>query len=127
MRKLHNCTVCDKDTPIVLFPDYSSSNLWCLNCGVECTNPNECLPDLPNGLVHLIDLWGLLWDMASEASKKQINKEYFGNLIIESGREINKQINEYYVCIFDEDRSKLDDPPCFRNGHWEQPEGNIID
>jgi hypothetical protein len=119
--KLHKCNVCGASTSLILFPDYTASGLWCFNCGVCYSNPQESLPDLPQNLIIIIEGWVELWDFSSCAFPDEINKDAFQRLIFDMGMELNKLINQHYFCIFDTERSQLDNPPRVnrQTGKWE--------
>jgi len=96
---------------IVLFPDYTSSGIWC-SCGLGSGNPEEVLP-LSNDLIKLVQFWNDYWDMASERMSLKENRnniegiKYIEKEIINIGRILREQIADIIPCELLEDRCKL--------------------
>lgn len=101
------CDVCKNEIVLKLFPDYTSSGIWCAHCGVCHSDPSLSLPLLPKALVNMIDGWNWMWEMAMDAENK-INKEHFEEVFKKMGEELARQVSEYYVCYYPEDN-----PPVF--------------
>jgi hypothetical protein len=100
------CSSCKDEIVLKIFPDYSSSGIWCAHCGVNHGDPSISLPLLPKGLVDLIDGWNLLWEMAME--DKSLNMDYFEKRFKSMGNELARQVSKYYSCYYPEDN-----PPVF--------------
>jgi hypothetical protein len=103
--KQSKCSVCKKELNIRLMPDFSSSGMWCSNCGVEISNS---LADIvPHGLIDLIDGWVALWDCLCMTDPERINKDAFDEDLRRMGIELQKQLSVYVPCWFDEKNSKI--------------------
>jgi len=90
---------CQSHNGLMLMAEYSSSALWCQKCGINFANPHEEFPNLPKGLVDLIEAWNGYWDyFASEKSK--YNYEYHHDIYISAGKYLTNLINLYYPCVF---------------------------
>jgi hypothetical protein len=97
------CSVCDKDVLINLVPDYASTGFWCGCCGVSYGQPGKDFPLIPDALITLVYGWNWLWESAVWASATSgINKEYFTEVFRKMGKELARQVNEFYPCVFDE-------------------------
>jgi hypothetical protein len=94
---------------LVLFPDYTSSGIWC-SCGLGLGNPKDEL-NLSDTIVDLIQFWNDYWDMASTGvSNKSIDKEATENLekeIINIGRILMDKVAKFIPCELLEERCKL--------------------
>lgn len=93
------CTVCGSHSGFKLLPDYSASGLWCKNCGVAFLDPKEEFPELPSGLVDLIDVWNAFWENYCDVQKKY-NFEFLHALYCRAGEYLSNLVNEYYPCEF---------------------------
>lgn len=94
-----------RDQIIIIFPDYSSSGMWCNNCGCGIANPKEFYPEIPSQLIDLIELWNEFWDFAS---CYDVNKEHYQQLINRTGKTLAEKISKYHKCILGIERCKLD-------------------
>ena len=92
----HFCEVCKKETVLELMPDYSSSGIWCNNCGVNYANPKESLSLLPDWLIRFIQGWNDIWELSVQ---KEVNPLKFTTPIDQIGRQLLEYINKYYECI----------------------------
>jgi len=99
------CSSCDQLLAVRLMPDFCSSGMWCLHCGVEISNPKEDIFPISEGLIDLIEGWNTLWDMA--CSTRELNDEYAEKLIMRMGRELAHELGKYIQCWFDEKNSKI--------------------
>ena len=97
---------CDHDK-LVLFPDYSSSGLWCAVCGVGFGDPSKDFPSLPRGLIDAVEVWNDCWDHWSSYGVG--DKAYVQSLINSSGQYLADLVNAHYPCVFDVRRSELED------------------
>jgi hypothetical protein len=97
MGNIKVCEVCGKEIKLKLFPELSSSGLWCNHCGVNYANPCKSFPDLPIGLVSLIEGWNYLWD---DGYTHHYIKGYFKDLLINIGMELSFQLSTYYPNVF---------------------------
>ncbi len=88
---------------LLLFPDYASSGLWC-SCGLGLGNPEDVLPNVPVGIIELIDLWNSYWESCDNDG---IKNEYAQNQIISTGRTLANMVSEYIPCQFLDERCKL--------------------
>ena len=98
------CDICGEELIINLMPEFSATAFWCNSCGVNYSNPNEDFPAIPSGLLSLIDGWVQLWDLLQDNTAR-INRERFRELIINMGIELCRQINNYYLCNFDPEKT----------------------
>lgn len=90
---------CKSHKGFKLMADYSSSGLWCQACGVGFMNPKDEFPDLPPGLIDLIEAWNMYWDyFASEKSK--YNYEFHRDVYLSAGKYLANLMNLYYPCSF---------------------------
>jgi hypothetical protein len=97
MGKIKVCPVCGKEVRLKLFPELSSSGLWCKHCGVNYGDPCETFPDLPRGLVSLIEGWNYLWDIGNT---NHYIKGYYKDMLAYIGMELSLQLYAYYPNIF---------------------------
>jgi hypothetical protein len=111
---MKKCHVCKKELNIRLMPDFTSSGMWCSECGVCFANPKETFPFIPKGLVDLIQGWNDFWDLCS-CNYSQINITYHNELIQSMGIELAKQLSVYCDCWFDETCSKISTIPEFNH------------
>jgi hypothetical protein len=93
------CLSCHKDILIKLMPDYASSGMWCGHCGIGYSNPKDDFPLIPDGLVVLVYGWNWFWESAMN-EKNNINKQHFVETFRTMGKELAKQINEFYPCVY---------------------------
>lgn len=92
-------------TKILLFPDYTSSGIWC-SCGLGLGNPKEVL-NVSNDLIDLVDFWNTYWEMASEENSR-IDINYAQEEINRIGKILAGMFWEQgLACDFLEDRSKI--------------------
>lgn len=103
--KRTKCLGCKKELNIRLMPDFTSSGMWCSNCGVEISNPKELA--VPEGLIDLIGGWVTLWDCLCMVDPKHINKDVFDEDLRRMGVELQKQLSAHIECWFDEEHSKI--------------------
>lgn len=90
---------------LVIFPDYTSSGIWC-SCGLGLGDPKEEL-ELPHGLIDLIDFWNTYWEMASDEDCN-ISLDYAQKEINRIGNILSSMVWEQGIpCEFLEDRSKI--------------------
>ena len=89
---------------LLLFPDYSSTGLWC-ECGISISDPLE-KTNIPYELIELVDCWNLLWEHMSMYNKS-INVEIVEKKIISVGRILEERISEYVPCTLIEESCKL--------------------
>jgi hypothetical protein len=95
------CPCCEENVGLFLEPDYSSSGIWCNNCGAELANPESDLIIVPLGVLALLKIWNALWELQVCAEKEnRIEENNFKNLFIESGIYLASQINNFYDCKF---------------------------
>jgi len=93
------CVKHDKNSPVILYPDYSSCGMWCGNCGIEYGNPSSYFTQLPSELIQRVNDWVLFWDVLQESTVKLV---CCNEAIIRSGIALSKEINSYGVeCEFD--------------------------
>lgn len=52
---------------LVIFPDYSSTGVWCDQCGIGFVRPGETFPSVPSGLFDIADVWNAYWDRVSSS------------------------------------------------------------
>jgi hypothetical protein len=97
----YTCLACEKKIVIDLFPDFSSSALWCSNpgCGCEISDPVKSLSKLPKRTLALIEMWNGFWDM--QMTNSQYNHEYFKILFDDVGSYLAQEINKEYECKFE--------------------------
>lgn len=87
-----------------LFPDYSSSGIWC-SCGLGISDPLE-ETNIPYHIVELVDGWNLLWEHMS-MYPENISVENVEKKIISIGRILANQISKYTSCTLREDACRL--------------------
>ena len=93
---------------LLLFPDYSSSGLWCV-CGLGIGDPKNEL-NIPYGLVDLVDLWNSYWESCDEFQVSNPNadtRRYNEEQIMNTGRILAEMISQHVPCEFIEERSRL--------------------
>ena len=105
---------CDhKNRKIMIYPDFTSSGLWC-ECGVSFANPKENDLNIPEGIIELVQLWSNYWDelcfkdnpiYLDGATEEVI--EYHQNKINIMGKELQRVISAYHSCEFIEQNSKI--------------------
>lgn len=97
------CPMCNSHAGFLLMADYTASGLWCRKCGISFEDIEEEFPNIPSGLVNLIDVWVGYWDaFASEKTKWQY--EFHHKLYCDTGKYLEQLVNEFYPCVF-EDRN----------------------
>ena len=98
------CPVCKKNTQIALYPDHSSSGMWCNNCGVGFGDPIESFPEIPKDLVYAIDGWNSYWSFYYTYRKDLYGFKYFKQNFIAMGKILAKELEKYYPCVKKVDR-----------------------
>jgi hypothetical protein len=98
--------LCNKEIIIELKPDFDSSGLWCVFCGINFANPKNQFPNIPDELLNLIEGWNWFWELAVD-NDEPINKEHFKEVFRKMGIELAFQVNKFYACLFDEERKIL--------------------
>ena len=98
------CSRCGELNKIKLMPDYSSTGVWCSNCGLGIMNVKREYPLLPQDLIDSIEGWNMLWDLAQ--NKKGLSREYFLTIFKSMGKylahQITTQSSNWYTGEFDE-------------------------
>jgi transcription elongation factor Elf1 len=107
MENKFTCPICGSHAGFKLMADYSASGLWCSTCGVSFGDPGESFPNLPSGLVDLIEVWVGYWDAFSDVKKKW-NFDYHHALYCRAGEYISELVNKYYPCAFRDYDTYLD-------------------
>jgi len=79
--------------------DYSATGLWCEECGIAFGDPREELPNLPSGLIDLIDVWNGYWEAYADETTKY-NYEFLHNIYCQAGIYLAELVNEFYPCTF---------------------------
>lgn len=106
-----NCN--HKNKTIKLFPDFSSSGVWC-ECGCSFGDPVEEFPYIPEGIFELVQLWNNYWDdvcfkdhpsYLDGVTEKAIS--FHQSRINKMGQELSKIISKYHPCVFEEERSRI--------------------
>jgi hypothetical protein len=92
--------VCGNEVKLKLFPEFSSSGLWCYHCGVNYADPCESFPDIPKGLASLIEGWTWLWDVLDNDN---FISGYSKELLTYMGMELSGQLNNFYPNVFNSD------------------------
>ena len=101
MENKYMCSICKSHENIFLMADYGASGLWCKKCGISFGNPKEEFPNLPSGLVDLIDAWVGYWDVFAD-EKSKYNYEFLHNIYCRAGEYLAKLVNEFYPCTFED-------------------------
>ena len=96
------CKEHKSNCPVMIFPDYSSSAIWCAKCGISFCNPKYSHPAIPDDIISLLEGWNMLWDLASH--HKGLNHDRMAERIKENGKTLAKLVNEYVPCILSEER-----------------------
>ena len=91
------CPCCDKKVKMKMFGDYSSSGLWCSECGVNFAG----FDGFPLELEHDIEMWVFIWEVLDD--DKRHRTEYMVNFLNVVGREICERINKYFECEYIEE------------------------
>ncbi len=104
---------CDhKNKTILLFPDFSSTGMWC-ECGIAFGDPEEEFPHIPAGLISLIGIWNYYWDATCSSKWKHEDEKlinYIQEDINEAGKELEKILMTYHPCKFIEENAKIIKP-----------------
>lgn len=100
-------TICKVHKELILMADYSASGLWCKECGIAFGDPKEEFPNLPSGLVDLIDVWNGYWEAYTDEASKY-NYIFLHNIYCQAGEYLAKLVNEFYPCTFEDYRGSED-------------------
>jgi len=105
---MYKCSVCKKELVIELYPDFASSGMWCKRCGINFANPKKSFKEIPTGLINLVEIWNDYWDdVSSNIKKDSLFFEQIQNIINSAGYYLANEINQYYPCEFNEEKSKI--------------------
>jgi len=107
------CDICEKELVINLYPDFSSSGMWCNNCGVNFANPKTEFPHVPSELIDLIANWVSLWEDASYTQHGTINDKSYEDDLRNMGKTLAVLLEEHQPCVFIEKNIKIDRPADF--------------
>lgn len=111
--KFESILTCDhKNKKILLFPDFSSTGVWC-ECGCGFGNPLINFFHIPEGVMELIQLWNDYWqdscflDSYWDGVPTTEEVEFRQARVNKMGRELSKIVSRYHPCVFMEERSKI--------------------
>ena len=95
------CPVCEKELTLALQPEYSSSGVWCFECGVNFSNPKDSFLHIPPLLFEMVERWNMLWETLCDGRKTINNKNLWIRVLTDMGEELQKEISAYEKCDFD--------------------------
>lgn len=101
-KRYHRCIRTQKESPVFLDIDYTSSGIWCKECGMNLTT--KSLTELPDWLPVFIELWNDYGCRIVFENKGQ--NELALKRFMSIGEKINNLVNEYYVCELNVRRPK---------------------
>jgi hypothetical protein len=105
---MYSCPFCKKELVIELFPDFSSSGMWCKACGINFSNPKKTFKKVPLGLIDLVIIWNDYWDnTVSNIGKDSIFFEQLQTKFNSAGYFLAEKIGQYYPCEFSEEKSEI--------------------
>ena len=107
------CNVCKQPLVINLYPDFSSSGMWCDFCGVNFADPKISFPHIPSKLIDFIQDWVNLWDSACHTEHGIINDKSYEDDFRNMGKTLETLLEEYQPCIFIEKSIKIVRPADF--------------
>jgi uncharacterized protein (DUF983 family) len=103
--KKYYCPRCKKEVSLKMYPDYSSSGLWCAECGLNFADIKE----IPPYLKHAINGWIIFYDyLSSDKSHHFINYQSFPISALEwsatyfnaMGNVLCDLVNSYIECEY---------------------------
>lgn len=89
------CVSCKKEVKLKMFGDYSSSGLWCSECGVNFAGIEY---ELPSYIKNYLNMWCLMWEVLD--ADKKYRTEYCRKLLNNTGEQLCAMINEYFECEY---------------------------
>ena len=92
MANKHYCPGCKKEVALRLMADYSSSGLWCKECGLGFED-DFLIEDIRT----MLEAWNYMYLLFDSP---YINKFWLDKAFRKFGKLVCKKINEYYECVF---------------------------
>jgi hypothetical protein len=95
------CPICHHKTKLLLCPEYSSSGIWCQECGLSFGNPKESFEKLPEDLIKAIEGWNFYWELYNNTYIEPTAEsyKYFIKTFVPLGKLLSEEVNKYYECI----------------------------